>query len=475
MATTVDELITKYTLDPSGYVTGGAVVTRTTKTISDDTDKAVVSMKSRFAELESGIRAGFNVLTAFGGAMVGIAAAYTAFGFASMQAAAQNEAMVKSLEAVVGSADKAQSVLKLLRDAAKAPGLGYSEAVQGFTGLTNSGLSGGLAYDVITQFANANARAGGGKDEFGRIMRAITQMSTKPFLQGDELLQLTEANLPAHKMVADKFGTSDTEELKRRGITSRMVIAGLVEELSHLERVGGGAKNAFDNAGDAFNYMQVKIGEGINRAVLPFANAMTEVIEVFSDAGVFGDLADTIMTMFNIPESVGDGPKNMMLDVLSLTVEVAASMRNFVENSRTIIGNFSELIRIMAGVLGSRIDPAVLLGPIGFGAGGGLSPADEAANFRRLAEQRLDAHARKGNGSDPFGVLDAIKGSMPGGIEKASTADRIAEYTRETAQNTRAMREAMRDAIIGGGFFGSKGVTHREAARFVNSVVDSRV
>ena len=475
MATTVDELITKYTLDPSGYVTGGAVVQRTTKTITDDTDRAVSSMRSKFAELEGGIRAGFGVLQAFAGALVGVSAAYVAFGAASMQAAAQNEAMVKSLESIVGGADKAQSVLKLLREAAKAPGLGYAEAVQGFSGLANSGLSGKMSYDVITQFANANARAGGGKEEFGRIMRAITQMSVKPFLQGDELLQLTEANLPAHKMVADKFGTSDTEELKRRGITSRMVIAGLVEELSKLERVTGGSKNAFDNAGDAFNYMQVKIGEGINRAVLPFVSAMTEVVEVFSDAGVFGDLADTITTMFNIPDAVGDGPKNMLLDVLSLTVEVAASMRNFVENSRTVIGNFAELIRIMAGALGSRMDPAVLLGPIGFGAGGGLSPADEAANFRRLAEQRLDAHARKGNGGDPWGVLDSIKGSMPGAVEKASVADRIAEYTRETAQNTRAMREAMRDAIIGGGFFGSKGITHREAARFINSVVDSRV
>ncbi len=463
MATTVDELITKYTLDPSGYVTGGAVVTHTTKTIDDNVGKAAGGMRSRIESAMSGIisavQAGLVVVGMFAGAVAAIAGGFIAIGKASVVAAADHEALVTSLTRIVGGAERAKVALTLLHEAAKKPGLGNEEAITGFSQLVNSGLSQRLSFRLVEEFGNQNALASGGKEAFKHIMMLVAKMATTPFLQGDELNQLSEWRIPSYKLVKEKFGTSDPEELKKRGITSQMVLAGLVEAMEKSARAGDSSRNTLDNVADAFHLVEVSMGTAVNQGLMPFLKVFGEVVEEFTNTGVFKAFAENIMNFFNLPTDK-TAMEGFLLDALEIATTLAATIRN-------IVLNLSDLWNLLAPVLGPL--PAVARA---MAASQGLDPATEGANARRAFEMQLELGRKKAAKQKPFTAED-LPGDSP--VNAPSVADQIAQYTRETAQNTRAMREAMRDAIIGGGFFGSKGVTPREAARFINSVVDSRV
>jgi tape measure domain-containing protein len=465
MASVVDTLITEYKLDSKGYTSNAAdVVTSTNK------------MGGAVNGLKAGLTAGLGIATAFAGAIAAAVGAFVAVGAQAARAAADFDALVKSLEAVVGGSKRAAEALAVLREIARAPGIGLKEAIGGFTGLVNAGLSPGFATRALREFANANAKAGGGPEQFAGIIRQVSQMATKPFLQGEELSTLTENGIPAYRLIKDIFGTSDTEELKKRGIGSAQVLTALVAALEKTERVAGGAKNSFDNLGDAWDYAMVTMGQAVNESIMPMVNALADLIDVAARAGVLKSLAETFMSMFRIDELAAEKPKDLFLDILETVVVLGAQVSNVINNLK---GLFNALA-IAGGAFFDQFAQAVKF----LGGGAQLDPIEQGKNFRKLAADQLaiqekkDAQGPQGlpawlqdaagaagkagkGGSSPW-LTDAIAAGMAGANDQ--TVSEMQTQTGYLAEIT-AIQKRQFDLLqgsLGGGSVGRVGIAARE-------------
>lgn len=443
----IDTLITKYVLDPSGYQKGA-------KTVQQETARTASSMSGLHAGVNSiqGQLAMFSSaikpLLAVAGALFAVAAAGTAAGVALMKQGAEFDALVKMLEAVEGGAEGAKKALADLRQIAKLPGLGFIESIEGYSKLRMSGLSPTFSQEVIRQFGNANATAGGGKAELNRILLAVSQMSNKPFLQGEELLQLLEAGIPATRMVKDAFGTADTEELKKRGVTSGQVLEVLVKELQKLPRVAGSAKNTFENLGDALVYASSLAGTALNTTLLGYVSEFVDAVENLADGGViekaFQGIADTIQSIFD-SFSAGSMEQDLT-QALAMVMTMAEGFRNLTLNAMGALEMFVELYE--------KTPQGKLLKALGLtGEGGPLGEFSLFESFQRnlslLELQRQLAEKRGQKAADG-------QGGPADGTGSGSNAG--ADTLKQIERNTRPLLD-LKQYALGGGELGKLGVS----------------
>ena len=131
---------------------------------------------------------------------IGLTAPLLGFGAMAIQAAGQAEAMRKALETTMEASGRsiadATNELKLLREAAKAPGLDFEQAVKGSVRLQNVGFSAEKARDILIQLANAVAMSGGSAQELDGVTKQFGQMIAKGRVMQEDLTIIQE-NMPA--------------------------------------------------------------------------------------------------------------------------------------------------------------------------------------------------------------------------------------------------------------------------------------
>lgn len=438
-----EELRIALTLDSQGYLRSTKLVAAGNKDIADSIDKIEKSAKRAQQlgyELGQGLRYGFNVASSAATALLAVDTALIAAGVTASKKAAEFESLTLALAAVDGGASAAEESLKRLRDIARGPGLGVSEAVGAYAGLVRNGLDRELAMSLTRELGNAVARSGGGKELLGRAGLALGQMATRPFAQGQELNQLTEAGIPAYKMLSDQFGTADTEELKRRGVSSAAVLSAFNEQMSKTERVAGGAKNAFENLEDSWDQLQVQLGTGINEVLVPGVNSLAKEIDKLADTGelkAFGKtFAETWTGIFDTFTG-GTGEAESAVESLMISALAASyATRNVQENVASIwdILKGAILPAGMGGVV-SGIGSSIL----------GASPFEEAkmALERSKEQARLDRELERRRKGKSLADDPPKKDPVP---DTPSTFPIL----REIADNTRPLLD-IRDMILGGG------------------------
>jgi tape measure domain-containing protein len=280
------------------------------------------------------VSAGFT--TALAVATAGLAAmgVVAAGAFAAMKEGAAFENLQISLKAVEGNATSAAEAMKRLKEIAKNPGIGFEEAVRGYSGLRRGGASADLSERIVASAGNANAYAGGDVQKFDQIMRAFSQILNKPYLQGDELLQLSEAGLPGSKMIRDKFGTADGAELKKMGVTSAMAVEALVEAMEKLPKVAGGSQNALDNFNDAIKFAVVDFGQALNTSFMPVLSSISDELSKLVEDGYFATLGEEFA---RLTMSLTDGnPGAKLRDVSESFSELAATLGGLVETLKAV-------------------------------------------------------------------------------------------------------------------------------------------
>lgn len=352
--------------------------------------------------------------------------------------AANFDALADSLKAVEGNAQLARKEMENLQNLAKAPGLGFEESVKAFTELRNSGLSDQISEEAIKQFANTNARNSGTKETFARMMLQATQMAEKPHLMGDELMRLTEDGVPAFDLIKKHFGTSDTEELKKMGITGKAVLAGLVIEMQKLERATGGARNSFENLHDSIQYAQVEVGHGVNEVWGPMVDELGKLIDMANKGGAFREMGDELGDLFSVDDS----------QLREVFVDVLAAVRTGIQLVKIFGDELSKIAKFLAPFLGITWDFAT----------GGIGPmASELfdANKKDL-EASLDAGKRRQEQEDKKKKKDdeAKKDSTQDALEKmAADRDKTAANTEKLVKIEKE-RLNIESRAIGGGAFG---------------------
>lgn len=463
------------TLDANGYVASARRVRTANNQLSDSVDNVTRKTKSSasaFSQIGSGfqrfggiVSAGTSLLQAATVALAGLGAAAAVGGY-TVSRAADFESLTMALNAVEGSATKASAKLKELRQIAKGPGLGVTEAIETYMGLRRGGVDQSMATRITKELGNMVAMSGGGKEVLGRAGLAISQIALTEFLQGDELRQLTEAGLPAYAIVKQLFGTADTEKLKQAGITSKQVLAGLLAEMEKMPRVAGGVKNSLENLVDAADQAAIQFGTAVAGFVVGPGGSITEAFENMVEDGFFTTFAETIMQNFLAAIAPITGGATTAEDALTElavhTVGLTVLFRNFTNNLAGAVDAASDYKDWWLRNVNAVID---------FFGGGSKDPATEGVGIRSVSEEmdmfrdqielekRLREQRRE-KAEKQAAVTDEPAAGTDG---PAKPNAKVTPLLREIAENTRPLKQ-IADALLGGGAFASAWFNARNVA-----------
>jgi len=369
-----------------------------------------------------------------------------ALGAAAVAASAKMESLGKGLQAITQadlgkqgvtglallqqSAQQAGERMLQLQELAKAPVIGFEQAVAGDIRLRAVGLSATQSAKSLKEFANAIATTGGGASEFDRVTTQLAQLSAKGKVLSQDLRPIIEAAPAVSQALLKLYGTIDSEtisaSLTKQGKSSQDFIAVLTDELAKLPRVTGGLANSFENLAQTTTQTLAKLGDGISKAL-----NLPAVVEALS-SGI-----ERIGNAF-----AGLSPSTQKL-IVGLGVLAAATGPVLVA-----IGTLgAALPAITAGFSVLGITSAAALGPLG------LTVAAVAAAAVLIVQNwdDLTAYFTTGEGAALFSNLSSAASSAAASIGDAfSTMSANASGNLgEMASASRAFQAAFREVTVG--------------------------
>lgn len=203
-------------------------------------------------------------------------------GGAALKAYGELDSLKKGLLSIEGTIPNVEKRLVQLREAAKMPGLGFQEAIQGDVRLRSVGIAAETSLRILKEFGNANALTGGGKEKLSEIITQLTQMAAKGKVVAQDLKPIIEAAPSVSTAIKQMFGTVDSEAIQNKltamGKSSADFINDLLGALEKTPRVAGGFKNAMENASDSLFVFAAGFGEALNKSY-----GLENILNAFSD------------------------------------------------------------------------------------------------------------------------------------------------------------------------------------------------
>lgn len=139
-------------------------------------------------------------------AVAGIGSVMDALGGVVVGFNSKLEQSTISWKTFTGSTDAAAAVLTQIQQIAATTPFTFADVDSAAKRFVNVGFSAQQALDFITPLSNAVASVGLGAAGVDRVSLALAQMTSKTKVQGDEMLQLTEAQIPAWDILAQATG-----------------------------------------------------------------------------------------------------------------------------------------------------------------------------------------------------------------------------------------------------------------------------
>lgn len=162
---------------------------------------------------------------AVGVAVAAGAAAVAGATFGIKMAAANEDARI-SFELMLGSAEKATDFLTKLQQFAAATPFEMPQLRTAASRLLAVGTNAADIIPLLTTLGDATAGMGTGAEGIERAVTALTQMKQKTKVTGEEMMQLTEAGIPAWETLAAKLGVDVATAMEK--VTKREVEAGVI-------------------------------------------------------------------------------------------------------------------------------------------------------------------------------------------------------------------------------------------------------
>ena len=171
-------------------------------------------------------------------AITGIGAAITAAGAKAIQAAGNLQNVQTAFTNMLGSAEKASAFTKQLQSFAAATPFEFNQVTAAAQKFLAFGFTAEQVIPTLTAVGDAAAGVGLGAEGINRVTLALGQIAAKSKVQSDEMLQLTEAGIPAWQMLADKIGVSVPEAMD-------MVTKGMVDAQTGISALVSGMSQKF--------------------------------------------------------------------------------------------------------------------------------------------------------------------------------------------------------------------------------------
>lgn len=243
-------------------------------------DHRIKGMDPSIQKMESGFSKVNKTIGALGGVIAGIG--IVKFGSDIFQASLKMENLNKMLLANEGSQKKANDAMAKYLQMAKSPALSLPQVAMGMTQLKNLGASAGTAEKLMMALGNQMALSGRGAEEFGHVMLQIQQSLGKTSIMAQDLNVIAESLPTMRRMIAQTFGTADTEKIAKMGMTTLEFWTKLTATMEKSPQAIGGTQNAIDNFKDSLLQFEASLGKVVMPAVGRFLDSLTKLMDQFN-------------------------------------------------------------------------------------------------------------------------------------------------------------------------------------------------
>lgn len=341
-----------------------------------------------------------------------MAAAVAAVGGFALSTASAAETTEISFTTMLGSAEAAEQMMGDLADFAAHTPFELSGLQTATRQLLAYGFTAEDVIPMLTSVGDATAALGTGQAGIESVTRALGQMQTRGKVSAEEMLQLTEAGIPAWEYLAEAIGTDTAGAMQ--AVTDGAVSAseGIEAITSGMERDFGGM---MESQSKTVAGLMSNLADAIQQPLMELRD--TDAYEHFADA-----LSDVVDEAGPLVESVMPLMEDGLDSVAGLLETGADAMEDFASMSE---GQKKDLLGMAAGA--AAAGPALtvvggalrVIGTVGGAAGTVISKAAEGiGNMQRKAGPAASAADAVSKSTEALGTSAAGATTSTGLLSK---------------------------------------------------------
>lgn len=199
--------------------------------------------------------------------------AITNLGKKALEASANMEVLRQGLDFVLGSSEETDKLINGMRDLGEQSAYDTNELIPLARQWVNMGDNAETAVGKMTKIVDLGSAFGLTSEQIGSATLALSQMAAAGKINGQDMLQLTNANIPAWKLLADHMGLSVAElrKMSEAGQLGEDAINELwdaIEERTQgaTSRMNGTLMASFSNLEEEIQNSMAGIGDIISQA-----------------------------------------------------------------------------------------------------------------------------------------------------------------------------------------------------------------
>jgi tape measure domain-containing protein len=345
--------------------------------ISAETEQLTAGLKSASSQVESfgqSIQQGIGLGTGLAVVQAGIQAIGTAFGAMKSSVIDFNQQLDQSRAVFTrffeGNQQTAEAFLTTLKGFAATTPFEFKDLSTFAIRLQNANTNANDIIPTLKAIGNAASATGSlSKESVDRITLALTQMQMKGKVSGEEMLQLTEANVPAWNILADATGkpVAQLQKMVSQGqIASDVFVQAFRDMYENAGLMEGASKTlegALSTVRDVGTQAFAEIGRSVYDLATEGANALAKFLsgEDFQAwLGVAKAAVDTVVGGF----------RDLLAALAPVGDVIAQAFHQL--TSGDLAGAFATIQTALSGVFESILTGAQQLAEHMFGAGANL-------------------------------------------------------------------------------------------------------
>lgn len=230
---------------------------------------------------------------------------------------------------MLGDGEKAKAFLGDLKEfAAKTP-FEFEDLTRASQRLLAMGISADKVLPTMTAVGDAVAGLGGSAETVNRVVTALGQMNAKGKASGEEMMQLTEAGIPAWEFLAKAIGKSIPDAMKEvsKGTVSAQVAIDAVTE-GMEEKFGGMMEKQSHTWNGLLSNIQDVFGQVSGKVMKPLFDllekGLTKVVD-FTSSDQFVNGIDNFVSNFTAGLDYVTSAISRFVDFFSVDIAIVTS------------------------------------------------------------------------------------------------------------------------------------------------------
>lgn len=281
------------------------------------------------------------------------------FGVAALKAASDMELLKKGLAFSLGETG-AEQLVRTMQDIGEASAYDTNELLPMARAWVNIGENAETAAAKMRTIVDAGSAYGMTADKLNSVNIALTQMQMKGKISAEEMMQLTEAGLPAWDLLSQKMGlpVAALQDMASKGELTREAMDTLFAAMQ--DRTAGAASSMADTMTGQFSNIQ----ESVTNSMAAIGDILSMAFDVPGLLASVGELASGFKAhMTSIRDAAREiGVGNAVAAELAQVSPAAGAMaqavvstfsavKEWVENNETAVKNLIVVIGSVAGTV----------------------------------------------------------------------------------------------------------------------------